>query len=197
MNDSQTKICLIGGTFDPIHLGHTFIAAQAVRKLGIDKVIFLPCRQSPHKLNSQSVAEHHRLEMCRLAVADFPWADVSDYDLTAPAPSYSWRTAEHFKELYPDAELHWLMGTDQWEALSRWNNAKHFASLVQIIVYSRAHAPIQQDGFECIPLTGYFHPASATGIRHAIGQRHAPSWMAPAVAHYVEENRLYLKSPLD
>lgn len=197
MNDPQTKICLIGGTFDPIHLGHTFIAAQAVRTLGIDRVIFLPCRQSPHKLHSQSADEQHRLEMCRLAVADFPWAEVSDYDLVAPAPSYSWRTVEHFKTLYPEADLHWLMGTDQWEALPRWNNAEHFAKSVKIIVYSRESAPIEQEGFECIPLESYHHPASATRIRSSLKNNLSPSWLAPAVANFIKENQLYVKSPLD
>lgn len=197
MNNPQTKICLIGGTFDPIHLGHTFIAAQAVRALGINQVIFLPCRQSPHKLDYQSVAEHHRLEMCRLAVADFPWAEISDYDLVAPAPSYSWRTVEHFRALYPQADLHWLMGTDQWEALPRWNKAQQFANSVKIIVYSRETPPVLQHGFECIALESYHHPASATSIRSSLQNKKTPAWLAPAVAHFIKENQLYLKSPLD
>lgn len=197
MNDSQTKICLIGGTFDPIHLGHTFIATQAVRELGLDKVIFLPCKQSPHKTHTKSAENQHRLAMCQLATKALPWAEVSDYDLVAPSPSYSWRTVEHFTQLYPNAKIYWLMGTDQWDALARWNRADYFASLVNIIVYSREEPPQPQPSFECIPLTGIQHPASATQIRKAQDSVHAQSWLHPVVAQYVKENDLYLKSPLD
>lgn len=197
MNHSQTRICLIGGTFDPIHLGHTYIASQAVRELGLDKVIFLPCRQSPHKLDQDSAADHHRLEMCRLATAELPWAELSDHDLTAAGLSYSWRTAEHFRALYPDAQLFWLMGTDQWDALARWDRAEYFASLVEIIVHTRQSPPRQQDAFACIPLSGYLHPASATRIRTSLSDSESVSWLHAAVSAYIKENRLYLKSPLD
>jgi len=196
MNEQQIKICLFGGTFDPIHLGHTFIAQQAAFQLGIDKVIFLPCKQSPHKLETQAISADDRLKMCQLATSKLPWAEVSDYDLTSPAPSYSWRTAEHFKKLYPDAQLFWLMGTDQWESISRWVRAKHFASLLNIIVYSRDSKAIPTEGFESTLLNILQHPASATAVRQQIGNKQNPSWLHPNVASYVKENQLYLKSPL-
>jgi nicotinate-nucleotide adenylyltransferase len=197
MNEQQMKICLFGGTFDPIHLGHTFIAHQAVSQLGIDRVVFLPCQQSPHKLETQSTSAEDRFRMCQLATAKLPWAEVSDYDLTSPPPSYSWRTAEHFKKLYPKAQLFWLMGTDQWESISRWTQAKHFASLLNIIVYSRDSQAIPPEGFQSTLLNTLQHPASATAVRQQVANQGNSSWLHPNVASYIKENQLYLKSPLD
>jgi nicotinate-nucleotide adenylyltransferase len=192
MQPPQTKICLIGGTFDPIHLGHTYIALAAKKALDLDKVIFLPCKQSPHKLDIETASDNHRLRMCELATENLPWAEVNDYDLTAPPPSYSWRTAEHFSKLYPDAELFWLMGTDQWDSLSRWTRAKYFSELVKIIVYHRGNAPQPISGFSNISLSGS-HPASATAVRCALTTSKAVRWIHPKVAAYIKENKLYSK----
>lgn len=197
MNQAPQSICLIGGTFDPIHLGHTYIASQAVRELELDSVIFLPCRQSPHKRGQDATADHHRLKMCQLATADLPWAEVSDYDLISPAPSYSWRTAEHFRAMHPSAKLYWLMGDDQWHALSRWDNAAYFASLVEIVVHGRDSVASQQGAFECHPLKGHLHPASATQIRKSFSAGTPANWLHLSVSNYIKENSLFLQSPLD
>ena len=187
---TKQKICLIGGTFDPIHLGHTYIAEKCRRELNIDKIIFLPCKQSPHKLTKENAADHHRLRMCQLATANFPWALVDDYDLTAPPPSYSWRTAEYMQKKYPDAELYWLMGTDQWNAISKWNRADYLATLVKFIVVTRGEAPLETEGFHFIPIGGS-HTASATSIRNTPTSNSSIGWLHPKVLNYVKKNCIY------
>ncbi len=189
MNAKQ-KICLIGGTFDPIHLGHTYIAEKCYRELEMDKVIFLPCKQSPHKLSKQNAPDHHRLAMCKLAVSSLPWAEVDDYDLIAPAPSYSWRTAEIMHEKYPDSELFWLMGSDQWEAILRWNRPEHLASLVNFIVVSRGEDPENINGFNFKHISGA-HTASATAIRKKPLSNQSRAWLHPLVLSYIEQNAVY------
>lgn len=186
----QKKICLIGGTFDPIHLGHTYIAEKCHRELAMDKVIFLPCKQSPHKLTKQNAPDHHRLEMCKLATASLPWAKVDDYDLTAPAPSYSWRTAEIMKERYPDATLYWLMGTDQWEVILKWDRPLHLASLVNFIVISRGNKPKQIKEFPFTHIDG-IHTASATAIRNQPKTPLAQAWLNPSVLEYTLAHNVY------
>ena len=156
----------------------------------MDKVIFLPCRQSPHKLGKQNAADEHRLRMCELATANLPWAEVDDFDLVSPPPSYSWRTAEEMKTRYPDAELYWLMGTDQWDSLHRWNRVEHLASLVKFIVFSRGTNPSPKHGLECIPLYGS-HLASATAIRNDADSSQSDAWLHPDVASYLKGKELY------
>ena len=187
---AKKKICLIGGTFDPIHLGHTYIAEKCYRELHMDKVIFLPCKQSPHKLNKKNAADHHRLAMCKLATSSFPWAEVDDYDLTAPAPSYSWRTAEIMQQRYPEAELYWLMGTDQWEAILKWNRAEYLATIVNFIVITRSEKPQQIENFSFKQISGS-HTASATSIRKKPLSPLAKAWLNPLVNAYIKEHQVY------
>lgn len=187
---AKQKICLIGGTFDPIHLGHTYIAEKCYRELGMDKIIFLPCKQSPHKLTKENAPDQHRLAMCQLAVSSLPWAEVDDFDLTAPPPSYSWRTAEVMQERYPDAELYWLMGTDQWQAILRWDRPQYLASLVNFIVISRGAEPEEIDG---TPFThiGGSHSASSTYARKNPHSSQIHAWLNPAVLAYIQEHHVY------
>lgn len=184
------NICLFGGTFDPIHLGHIHIAKAARDALGLDKVIFLPCRQSPHKAGIEHASEEHRLEMCRLATTPYDWAEVDDHDLTAPAPSYSWRTAETMASRFPNARLFWLMGTDQWQALPEWNRPEHLASLVEFIVFSRGNAAEPKSGYRLHRIQGK-HPASATAIRASANKALLEEWLAPEVAAYILNHHLY------
>lgn len=187
---AKQKICLIGGTFDPIHLGHTYIAEKCYRELNMDKVIFLPCKQSPHKLTKQNAPDHHRLAMCELAVKALHWAEVHDYDLTAPSPSYSWRTAEIMQQKYPEADLYWLMGTDQWDAILKWNRPKHLASLVNFIVVSRGENPKNIKNFTLSHIGGA-HTASATYIRKHPYSSLTRSWLSPLVLEYMQTHNIY------
>jgi len=187
---TPTKICLFGGTFDPIHLGHTHIAKKAVAKLGLDQIIFLPCRQSPHKLGQQHASPDDRLAMCRLATTDYPWATVDDFDLVSPPPSYSWRTAEEMQQRHPSSQLYWLMGTDQWDALPQWSHPEKLAKLVKFIVFTRGSAPHPRDGFQMHAISGN-HPASATAIRNAPNSDQSKDWLHPAVQTYLRQHKLY------
>lgn len=194
----EQRICLFGGTFDPIHLGHIHIARKAKEAFELEKVIFLPCKQSPHKQSKQHAEEKHRLAMCKLAISELPWAEVDDFDLTAPPPSYSWRTAESFAKKYPDSRLYWLMGTDQWEALPRWSRPEYLASLVEFIVFARGEFPKARPSYQLHALKGN-HPASATAIRNELHSIKPPNkaysheWLSPKVTKYILQHKLYFK----
>lgn len=193
---SKTKICLFGGTFDPIHLGHTYIATEVLRLGLADRVIFIPCKQSPHKQDRQNTADHHRLAMCKAAVKGIDNMEVSDWELNAPSPSYSWRTAEAMQQHYPNSDLFWLMGTDQWQALPHWSRANYLSSLVKFIVFTRGTPVSPLADFQSTALHGR-HPASASQIREDLSFGLEPRWLTPSVLNYLKENRLYQKSPLD
>lgn len=184
------RICLFGGTFDPIHLGHQHIAAAAQKAMQLDQVLFLPCKQSPHKADQSLATESQRLEMCNLATENLPWAKVDDHDLKAPSPSYSWRTAESLKSRFPEAKLFWLMGTDQWDALPQWNRADYLATLVDFIVFSRGTQPKPRPNITMHPIQGH-HPASATQIRQAAPERLQEPWLHKKVIQYIQSQQLY------
>lgn len=189
------RLALFGGTFDPVHEGHLEVAQNAVKSLGLDKVIFLPCRQSPHKTEAAGASEQERLQMLQLATADLGWAEVDDWEFDQPLPSYSWRTAEVFQEKYAGAELHWLMGWDQWEVLPTWNRYSYLASLVGFIVHARDGIEgrlVQHPGARVRFVAGE-HPASSTQIRTALASGGASprEWLPASVASFIAANSLY------
>lgn len=187
------SICLFGGTFDPIHLGHTYIAEKAARLHGLDKVIFLPCRQSPHKLGKESATDAHRLKMCQLATRNLAWAEVDDFDLLAPTPSYSWRTAEAMKDRFPEATLFWLMGADQWNNIHKWHRFEHLAKLVKFLVFTRGEIMQHQSCGDYKMIAGH-HPASATKIRDHASSPLAKQWTDREVKYYLDSYQIYSQS---
>lgn len=193
--ERQQRIALFGGTFDPVHEGHLEVAENAVTSLGLDRVIFLPCRQSPHKSKAAGASEEERLEMLRLVTNGLPWAEVSDWEYHQPLPSYSWRAAEVFLQKYPHAQLYWLMGWDQWEVLPTWNRFEYLASLVAFIVHARDGVQgefLQHPEAEVEFVSGN-HPASSSEIRTAMGAGDViPSgWLSPGVAEFITDRALY------
>ncbi len=185
------NIALFGGTFDPPHLGHSQIAEVAVEACRLEEIIFLPCHQSPHKAVQPMASGRQRLEMLRLATAEFPWAEVSDWELQRAEPSFSWQTAEHFAALFPQAKLHWLLGEDQWASLDRWARPERLAELLTFIVFPReGRAPQPNPRFRSHFLTGQF-PGRATNIRQQIQAGEASAELAPSVAQYIAAQHLY------
>jgi nicotinate-nucleotide adenylyltransferase len=186
MNDPAKKIALFGGTFDPPHLGHIEMARQAVRSFGLDEVRFLPCRISPHKPSQIPTSGALRMEMLRLATQGIDWAVPDDFELQAPAPSYS------FARAHPGDRLFWLMGTDQWDALLRWEQPERLAPLVEFIVaWRNDRPPLPRAGYRLHPLP-FAHPASASEIRSsAAAERLHRDWLHPAVAEFMETHALY------
>ncbi len=176
------KVCLFGGSFDPVHSGHLLMAAEARRVCRLDKVVFLPAARSPFKVGSTALfSDEERLELLRFTVAGFPWAAVSELDLSMPAPSWSWRVVEAWKEQHPEDELYWLMGTDQWEQLHRWARYEYLVENLHFIVYPRGTMPQPREGVRVAFILGH-HPASSSGIRELLLKEMAlpEGWMPVA-----------------
>lgn len=189
MTEPVRRICLFGGSFDPVHEGHLTIASAAREACALDEVIFLPAACSPFKQGKQHfLTDEERMELLQLATAEQPWARVSDLDLTLPPPSWSWRLAAHFRELYPRAELYWLLGTDQWEQLHRWARYDYLLEQLCFIVYHRGTEPQLREGARSVFLSGD-HPASSSRIRSCLeeGLPLPASWLHPAVAGRLTE----------
>jgi len=187
------RIALFGGSFDPIHLGHHFIASRAREAIGLDRVIVIPAFRSPFKTDRKSADGIHRLEMARLATANELGLEVSSYEIDLEDTSYSWRTAEHFSEQNPKARLFWILGADQWEALPRWSRPEHFASLVEFIVFRRdGQKTVEREGYRAHFVDGTFS-ASSTQIRELLGTGSSDriDTLHPDVERYARKNALY------
>ncbi len=117
----KRKIALFGGTFDPIHLGHTAVAADAAKMIGAERIIFIPAKRSPLKGFFPKAGDGDRLKMISLAIAHNKNFQVSDYELKRPQPSYTLETVRKFQGDYGDDTLiYWLIGADSIDELQLW-----------------------------------------------------------------------------
>lgn len=188
------RVAILGGSFDPVHLGHLGMVATVIEQTGIDRVIFVPCFVSPFKSGTVATPEQ-RLEMLELAVNDIgaEQVSISRFEVERPGASYSWETAEHFSRMMPDAQLHWIVGTDQWLQLERWAEPEKLRTLLNFLVLTRGESEVEDRAgwsHEAIP---YEHPASSTKIREQFEEN--ADWLTPSVVDYCREQRLYGSIP--
>ena len=133
------RVGLYGGTFDPVHCGHLIIARAVQEQLSLDRIIFLPSANPPHKQDEGLLACGHRAEMVRLAIADEPGLEFSDFDLTREGPSYTIDTVLHFrKTLGEDVALHWIIGADSLAELLSWRRVSELVDACRIVTAGRA-----------------------------------------------------------
>lgn len=118
---AKRKIILFGGTFDPIHLGHTTVAAEAAEYIGAEKIVFIPAKRSPLKHFFPKASDDDRLKMITLAIAENEKFQLSDYELKKPGPSYTLETVGQFQADYGgDTSIYWLVGADSINELPHW-----------------------------------------------------------------------------
>lgn len=131
------KIALFGGAFNPVHNEHFNIAKAAKEKLGLDKIIVIPTNVSPHKKGTVIARGKDRLEMCRLAFGALGGVEVSDEELRRGGVSYSYVTCRHFRKLYPDDELYFIIGEDMLDGFPFWKEPEEILKCVTLAVCAR------------------------------------------------------------
>jgi nicotinate-nucleotide adenylyltransferase len=203
---TRRKIALFGGTFDPIHIGHTTVAADAARRIGAEKIIFIPAKLSPLKGFLPRADDNHRLKMISLAIAGEKNFRVSDYELKRPAPSYTLATVQKFQSDYGrETIIHWLIGADTVDDLTYWYKITELIDACNLTTMYRAGCePPDFTKFEEIwgrqrieklqrniintPLVDI----SSTEIRDLIAKNgDFVEMLHPAVADYIRKNGLY------
>ena len=160
------KKILFGGSFDPIHLGHTHMAACASEQLDAD-VIFLPSAAAVWKEESTPV--EHKVKMVELAIKDNPRFSVDLFEVQkGEKQNYSIDTVKYFLKKYPNDEFYYLIGSDQVNAFHKWKNAKELSELVQVIYFSRPDYQLDQkniDEYHMLRIEGEEKDISSTDIR--------------------------------
>ena len=114
------RIGIFGGSFNPVHNGHTHLAKTAAAEFSLDRIFFVPSRISPHRSMTEYAAAEDRLEMLRLACANEPLFEVCDYELRSDRVSYTIYTIEYFRSRFPDDELFLLVGSDMLLSFDKW-----------------------------------------------------------------------------
>ena len=197
------RIGIYGGTFNPPHIGHLRGAAQAITALDLDRLILIPDRIAPHKqIPSGSPTPEQRLEMLRIAASHYEKMEVSDIELRREGPSYSYITVEQMHELYPDARLYLLMGTDMFTSFLTWRNPERILSRAALAVMSRGERgeaeaieaqkrTIEAMGYEAEVIENHVTAISSTQLRRLLAFRCAGEFLPEGVLDYIREHRFY------
>ena len=131
-------IGVMGGTFDPIHLGHLRAAEEIYWALGLDRITFVPAARPPHKEEELEASALQRYEMVSLATVCTPYFSVSPIELSRPGRSYSVETLREFRKLYgAENAIYFIMGVDAFLDIATWKEAQELLSLAQVIVTAR------------------------------------------------------------
>jgi nicotinate-nucleotide adenylyltransferase len=196
--DGRTGV--LGGTFDPVHVGHLAAAGAAIDCARLDRVIFMPSGQPPHRASAAAGPEH-RLEMTRLATSGDARFAVSDLELLRPGVSFTSDTLRELRSLDPRAELFLILGWDAARLFSTWHEPEKVRELATIVVVARpGSASPQQADLEAAGLGGErvilcldrTPDVSASGIRDDIKRaRSIQGKVPPAVERYIATHHLY------
>jgi len=138
---SASRIGILGGTFDPIHVGHLDAALAAQQALALNEVVIVPSRLTPHKIPTRQVPWHHRLTMSELATEDIPDIRVSDIELRMPSssPSYTSLTLQRLSESgYSPQQLFFIIGSDAFSDIEQWHNYPRLIEQSHFVVISRS-----------------------------------------------------------
>jgi nicotinate-nucleotide adenylyltransferase len=131
------RIGLLGGTFNPPHIGHLVCATQALAALDLDRVVFIPVHEPPHKAIEADPGVEHRVAMCRIVAADDERLDVSTVDADVPGPSYTVDTLSRLHDRRPGDHLTFIVGGDMALSLPSWREPAAILSLASLGVAER------------------------------------------------------------
>jgi len=166
------KIGFLGGSFDPVHFGHLLAAQDAYEQYHLDRLILVPAAQAPLKPNEVSSSSEMRLAMLRAAVEWDSRFEISDIELRRGGLSYTIDSARHFRELYPNDELYWIIGGDQLPQLYLWKDIAELATLVQFIFLERPGYPVRAalgvHGLRLHRCDGHLLAISSTELRERV-----------------------------
>ena len=219
----RTRTGILGGTFDPVHLGHRDVAMAARAALGLDTVLLVPSLVPPHRQHPPAASGHDRLAMVELAAADDKGLEASDLELRSEGPSYTSRTLETLTRGNDPLQFFFITGADAFAEISSWHDYPDVLDLSHFVVVSRPGHPTAQLAQQLPELATRMrrppsdpagHPADmATGVwlidadtqdisSSDIRMRRAAGLpigdlVSPSVAAYVIEHQLYTKATPD
>lgn len=215
------KTGILGGTFNPIHLAHLRIAEEVYRACKLDRVLFIPAAEPPHKEVSGEISFAHRLAMVEAAIKDYPAFQASDLELQRSGKSFSVDTLEILRQEDPQGERYFIIGLDSYRDIASWKDFSRLFGLSHLVVTTRPGVVIK-DPLEPLPVAmhkDFCYDEEAKKIRHKSGnhliflqetrldisstqirkrirQGQPIEHLVPhAVAAYIEENGLYKEKP--
>jgi nicotinate-nucleotide adenylyltransferase len=199
------RIGILGGTFDPPHVGHLWLATLAADGLGLDRVLFMPASQPPHKHRRGMSAAADRMLMTRLAIASDPLFELCPIEMERPGPSYTVDSVAQLRDMYPGSQLFLLMAADSLSQIDTWREPDRLLSLVEWVVGPRPGSPLPAsatlrerfgaDASRIHVLDGPSLDVSASEIRRRVAAGQAIRYLVPvAVEELIVRRNLYRRT---
>jgi nicotinate-nucleotide adenylyltransferase len=199
------RLGILGGTFNPPHLGHLVCAQEAHQQLQLDQVLLIPTRTPPHKPLLEDPGPGHRLELCRLAVGGDQRFAVSDLEIRRHGPSYTVDTLEELHATVHDSDLYLILGGDIATGLPQWREPERVLSMSKLAVVDREGTPQAaiEAALDRLPGGERVHffampqiAISSTMVRRRLHGGQPVRYLVPdAVNDYIERHRLYSAAP--
>ncbi len=195
-NDRGASVGVMGGSFDPVHIGHLAVALDALEQCCLDQVLWIPAASAPLRGDWPRAQAVDRLAMVRLAVAGMPRFVVDDCEIERGGTSYAWETVRVLKQRHPEFQLKWIIGADQLAQINSWHRIGELARTIEFIVASRPNSPVDSPSATAALNLHFLKPRafsiSSTEIRTRIGSGLPIDPFVPAaVRDYIYEKRLY------
>ncbi|MBQ4276726.1 MAG: nicotinate-nucleotide adenylyltransferase [Bacteroidaceae bacterium] len=182
------RIGIYGGTFNPIHIGHTSLAQSLIEQRLVDEVWLMVSPQNPMKQPSADDYQH-RINMANLATQGMPHIRVSDFERNLPLPSYTITTLNTLSTTYPQHQFTLIIGADNWQRFPQWYHADEIISRYHLLIYRRPGYNIEP---QSLPPTAHIvdtplYDVSSTDIRNHKKQK----MISPDVRRYIKTHHLY------
>jgi nicotinate-nucleotide adenylyltransferase len=203
---APVAIGIMGGTFDPIHVGHLAVAEEAREALGLQQVVFVPAGQPPHKRPAAVTAVRHRLAMVRLAIEDNAAFQLSTAEIDRAGPSFTVDTIETLGRERPDAVLHLILSAETFAELPTWHEPERLFDAARMAIVPREGYPAPDPAWlaDAFPgredrvdyLEGPRLGLSSTALRARVAAGRSIRYLVPAaVSAYITRQQLYRRLP--
>lgn len=203
------KIGIMGGTFDPIHIGHLLLGEFAYEDFGLDEIWFLPNGNPPHKQTADTMqALNHRIEMIRHAISGVPYFRVNLHEAYTEEHSYTYKTMREFNRQYPEYEFYFILGADSLFTIEEWMYFKEIFPTCTILAAMRDDKDAERMKEQIDYLTDKYQAKiellqaplleiSSTAIRCRAAKGQSVRYMVPdKVSSYIREHHLYKENTL-
>ena len=195
------KVGIMGGTFDPIHIGHLILAMEAINYKNLDEVWFMPTGNPNFKQDKNVTDKQKRFEMVKIATQDNKKFNVCDYEINKNGVTYSWETMKYLRENY-DYDFYFIMGEDSLMSVETWENAEDFLKNTKILACIRRQEEmskldvkiddLKSKGYFVEKIPTSFIDISSTKIREKVQTNQDFRYFVPnQVFEYIVGNKLY------
>jgi nicotinate-nucleotide adenylyltransferase len=194
----MANIGIFGGTFNPIHKGHLKIAKIAAKRFNLKKVFFIVAKIPPHKSEENLISPLERLAMVKLAIKNIQNFQVDDFEIRRNRTSYSYFTLRHYRKLFPNDKLYFIMGEDEFKTIKKWYKSEKIIKLCSFIVFNRHTKSIASSFLKkSLPITYWIRikpiNISSTTIRNFLWRKsYVWIYLPRLVQKYIRKKLLYL-----